>query len=254
MVGCLASPAAHAQDAPPPPAPALCPAPPDAPAVASIDPERRLAYLARAFDDEVRDTDLWSWSLGTVFLLGAGTEAVATQGYKNDRDTAIDLTVGAVTFGIGSLSLYLTPLQITSPLRSARSRWSDPDRCAVLARAEHLLVTVEKEEAWETGWFPQVLNGAVNIAASLVIGLGYKHGRQAVISGGSGFALGEANVFTQPRDLRDALAHYRSGVLDHGQPARTVGLSLAPVVSQQVSSVSQIITPKVSGAALRISW
>ena len=36
---------------------------------------------------------------------GAGTEAVATQGYKNDRDTSVDLTVGEEAVGLGEIGI-----------------------------------------------------------------------------------------------------------------------------------------------------
>jgi hypothetical protein len=247
IAGTLAARSARAEGA-------LCPAPDDAPLVAARDAQQRLDFLAQAFDEEIRDTDKWSWTLGTVFAVGGVTQAAVLPLYTHDRATSIDLTVGAVSFGIGAVSLFLTPLQVTVPLRSARRQWNAADRCAVLARAERTLVKAAKEEASETGWFPHVANFAVNAAAVLILAFGYGHGQQATFSGGIGFALGEGNIFTQPRDLQNVLLRYRSGDLDVAPVAAKLAWSVVPVVSTQVSSITPIVAPPTSGAAVALSW
>jgi hypothetical protein len=220
-----------------------CPAPDDAPLVGAVDPQRRLDFLAKAFDEEVRETDTWSWTLGSVFTAGGVAQAAVLPIYKHDRATSIDLTVGAISFGIGAVSLWGLPLQITLPLRSARRHWGDADRCAVLANAERTLVSIEKEEARETGIIPHIANVVVNTAAILILGLGYGHGQQAAFSGGIGISLGEANAFSQPHNLRSVLLQYRSGELDQPPPAPTVSWSVVPMT-----------TPQTAGAGVALSW
>ena len=115
----------------------VCPAPADAPLVASIDAQERLDYLARAFDEEVYDTNLWSWTLGSAYTVGAVTQAAMIPVFPG-HSTNVDLSVGAVSMGAGALLLWGLPLQITlpaprlppplergGPLRCARARRAD---------------------------------------------------------------------------------------------------------------------------------
>jgi len=233
--GCFIATPAHAEG--------VCPAPDDAPLVASVDPQQRIDFLSKAFDEEIRATDLWSWSLGTVFTLGGATQAVVLPIYKHDRATSIDLTVGAITFGIGAVSLFVTPLQITLPLRHARKELQAADRCAALASAEKTLVQIAHEEAKQTGWFPHVANVVVNGIAVSILAFGYGHGQQAAFSGGIGISVGEANAFSQPHNLKDVLARYRSGVLD-GPPAPTskLGWTVVPMVSPGAAGAGVALT------------
>ena len=120
VAGCLAAPTARADG--------TCPAPADAPNVGSVDAQTRLDFLAKAFDNEIDATDTWSWALGSAFTVAGATQAAVLPLYKHDRATSIDLTVGAISFGIGALSLWVIPLQITLPLRSARKHWNEADR------------------------------------------------------------------------------------------------------------------------------
>jgi hypothetical protein len=220
-----------------------CPAPSDAPLVASIPAQQRLDYLARAFDEEVRATDTWSWTLGSVYTLLAAGQATAIHFFPNDRDTRIDLGVGAVSVGIGAASLYLLPLQLTVPLRSARSHWTDADRCAVLARAEATLVSVQKSQALATGIAPHIVNVLASGAIAAILIAGYGHYKTGPITAINGFALGEGNAFTQPSGLKEVLARYRSGQLDGpAKKASTVGWGIVPAVGPQMTGASFAMT------------
>jgi hypothetical protein len=218
----------------------VCPAPEDAQAVAQIDSAPRLQYLARAFDREVEDIDRWSWIWGSVYTAGTVAQGVALS-LTHDPGTRTDLTVGAISAAVGAVSLYGLPLKLTLPLRAARRHWNDPDPCAVLARAERTLVSVEKDQAFANGPLAHIGNIAVNAGIALILGLGYGRWPSAAISAGVGVTIGEANAFTQPHHLRDVLARYRAGRLD-ASPA-TVSWSIVPVIAKQGS-----------GAALILSW
>jgi hypothetical protein len=124
-----------------------------------------------------------------------------------------DLTVGAISAGVGSLTLYGLPLQITVPLRSVRAEWEDSDRCALLLRAEEALATGARHEGLSNGVLPHIGNLLANAGIALILGLGYGRWKSAAISAGIGVAVGEANAFTQPHRLARALLTYRSGQL-----------------------------------------
>ena len=135
------------------PAAALqCPAAPGAAgAVASIDAEARLQFLAWAFDREIRDVDLWSWTWGSAYVSASATQGIIA-GVTRDRGLRIDLTVGSAAAAFGALSLFGLPLRVTLPLRDARRLWSDADRCRLLAEAEATFAEAADREKMSSGW------------------------------------------------------------------------------------------------------
>ncbi len=221
----------------------VCPAPADAPLVASIDAQERLDYLARAFDEEVYDTNLWSWTLGSAYTVGAVTQAAMIPVFPG-HSTNVDLSVGAVSMGAGALLLWGLPLQITLPLRASRRHWNEGDRCAALARAEQTLRSVQKDQAQATGITPHIISIAANIGIALILGVGYDHWKTGLISGIIGIGLGEGNALTQPSNLGDVLARYRSGQLD-----RT---AVAP--PKLAWGIAPSVGPQMGGATFALSW
>jgi hypothetical protein len=220
----------------------VCPAPDDAPGVGKVDAQVRLDFLAHAFDREVSDIDAWSWGWGSVYVAGTIVQAVALVP-TTDHGKRIDLEVGAISTTVGALSLTVLPLQLTLPLRSARSHWGDADKCAVLARAEHTLASVEKDQALANSIVGHIGNVAVNLGIALILGVGYHQWSSAAISGGVGVAIGEANAFTQPHHLHDVLMRYRTGRFDGPDaPPLSVAWSVAPVVSPQMSGLKLAVT------------
>lgn len=167
------------------------------------DREERLARLATAFDEEVKGLHIWSWSWGSIYAAAAVTQAGLAIGLK-EQAARLDLGVGSITAAIGSASLFLLPLRFTRPLTQLRSRWSDPYRCGLLAEAEATLERVAKEEGTGKSWVGHAGNIAFNVGLLLVLGLGFGHWRQGLISAGIGAAVGELNLLTQPTNLHRA--------------------------------------------------
>jgi hypothetical protein len=221
----------------------VCPAPAGAPGVASIDSQERIDYLHRAFDREIGDIDRWSWAWGAVYGAGVVAQGVALVP-TTDHGKRIVLEVGAASTGVGFLSLTVLPLKITLPLRTARRHLNDPDPCAALARAEHILESANKDQLLGTGIVGHLGNILVNVGIGLILGLGYNQWTPAVESMVVGIGVGEANAFTQPHHLADVLARYRSGRLDGPDvPPLSVSWSIRPVA-----------TPQMTGAALTLAW
>jgi hypothetical protein len=223
----------------------VCPAPAYAPAVATVDGEARRQFLARAFDREVTDVDVWSWSWGSVYAAGAVGQGVLLP-FTSDKGKRIDLEVGIASTAFGAVSLYGLPLQLTLPLRGAR-RALDRGDCVGLARAERTLLAVEKDQAFANGIAGHLGNVAVNVVFMLILGVGYHRWPSAALSVGVGIPLGEGNAFTQPHHLTDVLGRYRSGQLDfRGTPG--------PALPALAWSIAPIVGPHASGAALSASW
>lgn len=196
-----------------------CPAPPDAPALANVDAEVRLAFLARAFDREIADVDLWSWTWGSVYVAAGAVQGVAIAFVGGNQGARIDLSVGAISAGVGALSLYGLPLRVTLPLRAARREWGDADRCRVLADAETTLVSVAATQRISGGWIPHVGNLVFNAGLFLILGWGFGRWTSAALSAGIGTAVGEANVLTQPHRMPRVLDRYLEGHVDDAPPA-----------------------------------
>lgn len=203
-----------------------CPAPAGAPALAAVDPEVRLQFLARTFDREIADVDLWSWTWGSIYVAAGGAQAVASFVLR-DRGVRIDLRVGAISAGIGALALYGLPLQVTLPLRDARRDWSDPDRCRLLLEAEATLETVASRQRVSSSWIPHVGNVLFNAGLVLILGWGYRRWTSAAYSAGIGTAVGEFNVLTQPHRLPGALDRYRTARLDEANATPSWQMALA---------------------------
>jgi hypothetical protein len=197
-----------------------------APALASVDAESRLHFLEWAFDREIRDVDIWSWTWGSVYVAGSAAQGIVA-GVTSDRGLRIDLTVGSIAAGFGALSLFGLPLRVTLPLRDARGAWSDADRCRLLAQAEATLVEASDRERLATSWVPHVGNVLLNAGIALILGLGYGRWQSAAISGGIGVAVGEANVLSQPHHLPGLLERYRAGRLEEASGGSAPSFTLA---------------------------
>jgi hypothetical protein len=200
---------------------AACPAPEAAP-LGSIDAETRLRFLARVFEREVRDLDIWSWSWGTTYVAAAAAQG-SIAAVTRDHGLRIDLTVGAVSAGVGALTLYGLPLQVTLPLRAAPRPANamrappnvpDPELCRALAEAETTLFGAASRERLSSGWLAHAGNVLFNAGLVVVLGVGFRRWASAALSAGIGTAVGEANVLTQPHHLPDVSDRYRAGHLD----------------------------------------
>ena len=220
----LAAPAAWAEG---------CPAPAWAPGADRADAELRLGFLADTFDREVRHIHIWSWSWGSTYAAATAAQLTAIPFVADGTRT--DLAVGAVSAGIGSLSLFLLPLRITRPLTRVRARWAEPDRCALLADAELALFETAAIQKLSSGWIPHAGNVVVNAGLALVLGWGYGRWTSALISAAVGLVVGEANVLTQPHGLAQAMARYRR--LELGGDPPKLSWEIAPMVGVGMAGV-----------------
>jgi hypothetical protein len=174
--------------------------------------EARLARLGGIIDREVRDLHIWSWTWGSIYAAATLTQVGLAIGLR-DPPTRIDLGIGAVSAGLGSVLLYVLPLRFTLPLSAARAKFDGADRCQVLIETEATLAAVASEEGIGKSWLGHVGGALVNVALTLILGLGYHQWRAGLITGGIGLAIGELNLWTQPTRLGDELKAYRAPVV-----------------------------------------
>jgi hypothetical protein len=171
-----------------------CPADPEA-------VEQRLTVLADAFDDQIHALDIWSWSWAALYGAGGIAQLSIAATLRHDNPSREDLFFGGIASVIGSISAYVIPLKFTTPMRRLRKQWSDPDRCALLARAEAMRTRGEHEQNLGKSWLGQIGNVLFNAGLALTLGLAFGHWKAGLISGGIGIIIGEINLLSQPTNL-----------------------------------------------------
>jgi hypothetical protein len=159
----------------------------------------RLAFIANALEEEAGRARAWRWGWGGGYgVLALGQLAVVP--IVEDREAHPDLFVGAAASAFGATAIFLTP-----------SAAEGLPSCPSLADAERLLAEGAERESFGVGWLAQVGNVAVNLAVSLILGVGYHRWMSAAISGIAGLAIGELTILTKPNELVSALARYANG-------------------------------------------
>jgi hypothetical protein len=170
-----------------------CPAPDGSPGLAGIDSQTRMLFLLRAMDRNAEHLRTWSLVWGSTYAGALTAQVVAIPLVRGPA--RIDLTAGAIAAGVGTLSLYLLPLRITSQAARAHEDALDPEPCRALARVEARFFATADIDRLSGGWIAHAGNVAINAALALVLGIGY--GRWV-------------SALTQPHELVGAQEAYRS--------------------------------------------
>ena len=159
--------------------------------------------IARELDDEARRERRW-WNAWTAtyaaFTVGQGAAA----GAVHDRDTRIDMEVGAATSVLGVVGMLLSPLREVARAADTVDRMPARTEEERRARAETAVVERARAAAAERearSWLVHVLNVVVTGASSVVLWQGFDHGTSAATNLASGVAIGELQIWTQPKAL-----------------------------------------------------
>jgi hypothetical protein len=215
------------------------------PTLAAIDAETRLRWLDQRLSIDAKRARIWSITWGMAY--GSITIGqLALLATSEDRGDRAEKVVGAASAFIGVLAGVVLPPKIIADQwwwekHYARSRGDDP--CALVNTAERLLARDADSEAFGVGPLVHIGNFAINVAAGLVLGLGYDRwgafGYVTIV----GIGVGELQVITQPTDAIEDWRSYRAGQLDFAARPPRVGYALAPFVTRDGG-----------GAALTLSW
>lgn len=174
----------------------------------------------------------WCWTAGYGALtLGQALPAA----FIDDRGARADLIAGAATSAVGLIGVLALPPEAPSSSDAleremAASAGADPS--AQLARARELLERAEADEAFARGPLMHAANAAVNLAAGLVLGLGYRRWDSAAITAISGIAVGELQILTAPKGLLEARSAASAGA-----PERTARVAIAPWASARGAGI-----------------
>ncbi|MDB4967270.1 MAG: hypothetical protein JWN44_2959 [Myxococcales bacterium] len=215
------------------------------PALAAIDAETRLRWLDRRISVDATRARIWAITWGMAYGTITIVELALLRNSTNTGDRA-EKVVGASSAFIGVLAGAALPLKIMSDQawwekHFARSRSDDP--CALLNTLEMLFIRDAESEAFGVGPLVHVGNFAINIAAGLILGLGY--GRWSAFGYTSivGIGVGEVQAATQPTDAIEDLRMYRRGELAPVSRVPRLGYAVAPM-----------LRPDGGGAMLTLSW
>jgi hypothetical protein len=157
--------------------------------------------------------------------------------------SGLDFYVGGGASLIGLVPLIVTPLKVMADgnrLEEFNAETPGADPCVSLAWAEELLLRDAANEAEGRSLLFHGGNIAVNAGVFLVIGAGFGHWTNAIISLLTGVATGEIMILTQSVGALNALHAYRRG--DLASPTAKVRMVVVPLVVRNASGVALVVT------------
>ena len=118
------------------------------------------------------------------------------------RDVRTDLVVGSVSSAVSTGFTVFWPLEVEGASeRLAMASGLGP--CARLQVYSAVAASAADDEVKRRAWPWHVVNFGVSAALGAVLAFGFRHPLGGVITGASGFAVGEAQLLTQPVALAD---------------------------------------------------
>jgi hypothetical protein len=189
---------------------------PLAPSLPSGRLNERLAFLTQRLDADRWHADHWRRGWIAIYLGAAVTNAALfanTSGWSARGSFGVE----AVKASAGLIGhVLLQPFSAhrgADELRALRGS-SFADLHAKVQAGERLLARNAREAGMRYAWHRHLAAVLVNVAGVLVVGLACDDWTTALINGGVGLAVGEAEIWSQPwrprRDLDDYL--WRFGV------------------------------------------
>lgn len=219
---------------------ASCPSPEGAPAVASIDGERRLAFLETSLDRATTQSVKW----GGFWRASFQTVAVAqfTLGHLAKREAdRIDLIAGGIKASTGFLFATAIRLPAESYDRAWGPRvWEEGPLCVRVAAAEAALMKQESYERRGRSFSMHALGLGFNVAVGVIQYVMHRRLWSVALAMISGGIVGEIRIFTQPTDSTRAMDAYRAGAFGASAPS-------APV------AVMPLIVPHPGGGELGVA-
>jgi hypothetical protein len=172
--------------------------------VAQLDTSARYELIQTTLAREARKGMIWNhaWGWG---LLGTAIGQVGIGLAVPEDECPECWYVGAGKSMLGVASTF-----VLNPVKIRRVRQVDgAPTCEQLAIAEAALAAAAKSE--RVHWFRHVEGFAVNIAATLYIGLEHDEWGKAALGFAVGMAVGEYRLYTRPDGAIKTLARYEKG-------------------------------------------
>jgi len=193
--------------------------------------EARTAFLRQRIEAERPSAERWMRTWGVVDGALTVGQLVAVP-FTPDRSSRTVLLAGAATSALGVLQILLVPPVARSPPAADRAE----DACAEVAALERALARDARNQTLGAGWIAHAGNLLVNGAIGLAAGLAGERWRSGALTFAIGFALGEAQILTQPTGLARDLERYRGGNVGlTAEAPPPIALAAGGVVSIQVT-------------------
>jgi len=211
------------------------------PALQHMQAQSRLRFIRERLRSDAHHARVWSYSWGAIYSSLAIGQFVAAP--LVSHASAPDFYVGGGASLIGLVPLVVTPLKVMGDEERLEESQVEPtgaDPCALLAKAEELLIRDAANEAEGRSLLFHGGNVVVNAGISLIIGAGFGHWTSATISVLTGIATGEIMILTQPVGALNALHAYRNG--DLTSPTAVFRIALVPVVAKNASGFVLVLT------------
>lgn len=183
------------------------------PELAVKSAEERLAWLDQRLQLDGQHALVWSSLWGAAYLgLTAGQWALWPTAHS--RVDKVEKIVGSSASFIGVLSVAALPPRATLDAhwwKRHRQMYPNEDVCSLLNEAEQLLMRDADDDEFGSGPLVHLGNFIVNIAAGLILGLGYNDWRAWGYTTVVGIVVGEVQTATRPNESREDLDRYRRG-------------------------------------------
>ena len=178
------------------------------PRLSEEDMGRRLAFIEERLNEGRNSARYWQYGWSGFF-----TASAAFQGYKaiesNDGDNQLNYAVGAVKSAAGLTLMLLRPLPAVKGAAPLQDMPADTSyqKEARLKAARDLLHTNARRARERKSWKRHLMGIAVNLVGSAVIA-SFGDAEDAVVSGLTGIAINQANIWSQPWRAIEDLADY----------------------------------------------
>ena len=179
------------------------------PPLSEADMERRMAFIEERLNEGRTHARYWQYGWSGFFAASA-----AFQGYKaiesDSSDNEVNHAVGAVKSAAGLTLMLLRPIPAAkgaAPLQDMPATTRDQKE-ARLEAARDMLNTNARRARARKSWTRHLTGIAVNLIGSAVIA-SIGDTDDAVISGLTGIAINQANIWSQPSRAIDDLADYQ---------------------------------------------
>ena len=179
------------------------------PLLSDEDMERRLAFIEERLNEGRNSARYWQYGWSGFFAASA-----AAQGYAaidtDDGDDEVNYAVGAIKSAAGLTLMLLRPLPAVkgaAPLQEMPANTPLQKETRLKAGRELLHKNARRAQERKS-WIRHLTGIAVNLVGSVVIA-SIGDTDDAVISGLTGIAINQANIWSQPSRAIDDLNDYQ---------------------------------------------
>lgn len=211
-----------------------------------VDPvSQRLDFIQTALHNEAKRARTWTYAWHASLAAFTVGQAAAYP-FVSDGDR-IDLYYGIGSDLVGHAFLIAFPLksmndseELDALIEQQRDQGASPE---LLSRAEFFLQRSAEDERQARDWKVHLGNALFNVGLGVTLGLVHDRWLSGGIFIGSGIAIGEVMILTQPNRLKDQLKRYREGNFEP-----------LPEKSSRNWDLYPMLTTDVVGANLRIRF